>query len=409
MIQITRKEDCCGCNACAQKCPNHCISMVEDKEGFLYPMVDESQCVECGLCERICPIKNHEHSVFPIKVLAAYNKDTGIRESSSSGGIFTLLAEKVIAENGVVFGVAFNERWEAVLDYTETKEGVAAFRGCKYVQAEVGNAFIQCEHFLKAGRKVLFSGTPCQITALKRFLVHEYENLLTVDVVCHGVPSPMIWHKYLQAMVQSQAREIVRGKYHKSPPPVIKSIKFRDKSEGWKKYHFVLELVAPPSANQSSVSSCGRISEEHGKNLFMRAFISDLILRPSCYSCPFRGKPHPAADISIGDFWGVQDIRPDLDDDKGVSIIILNTQKGESYLPMDNIVTAEVCLAEASKYNAGLQDCVYSNQRRELFFERVKNSNDVLQLMALFTAGRKLPMWKRFLRKVKHKVASKLY
>ena len=198
MINILNKKDCCGCNACVQRCPKQCIIMQTDNEGFLYPIVDATTCIDCGLCEKVCPVINQTEPQEPLKVYAAYNKNEDIRMQSSSGGIFTLLAEEIIKKGGVVFGVKFNKDWMPEFGYTETLEGLSTYRGSKYVQAIVGDAYKQAEEFLKAGREVLFSGTPCQIAGLKRYLRKEYDKLLTVDIICHGVPSPKVWNMYLK-------------------------------------------------------------------------------------------------------------------------------------------------------------------------------------------------------------------
>lgn len=198
MIKIEDKKKCCGCTACVQVCPKQCIDLIEDTEGFLYPKVNKKSCVECGACENVCPFTfTLQPRMNPLVSYAAKNRDEDVRKESSSGGIFTALAENVINEGGVVFGVRFDEKWNPVFDYTETVDGLAAFRGSKYVQSTVGDSFKQVRSFLKANRKVLFSGTPCQVAGLKLFLRHEYDNLLTVEVVCHGVPSPGVWRKYL--------------------------------------------------------------------------------------------------------------------------------------------------------------------------------------------------------------------
>ena len=197
MIDIKEKNNCCGCSACVQICPKQCISMAADNEGFLYPQVNSAICIDCGLCEKVCPVINQSAPREPLVVYAAKNNNEDIRLKSSSGGIFTLLAEKVIEEGGVVFGAKFDADWNVVHDYTETIEGLAAFRGSKYVQSIIGDNFKTAKQFLNNGRKVLFSGTPCQIAGLKKYLRKEYDNLLTVDVVCHGVPSPMVWRDYL--------------------------------------------------------------------------------------------------------------------------------------------------------------------------------------------------------------------
>lgn len=197
MIKITDKSRCCGCESCRSVCPKKCISMKADKEGFLYPEVDLSQCVDCKLCEKVCPVLHPALLDRKPKVFAGINNDIKIRLQSSSGGIFTLLAEQILHKGGIVFGACFDEHWNVVHSYTDTIEGLEHFRGSKYVQSYVGDSFVQVKKFLDEGREVLFSGTPCQIAGLKNFLRKPYHNLLTVDVVCHGVPSPKVWQSYL--------------------------------------------------------------------------------------------------------------------------------------------------------------------------------------------------------------------
>ena len=242
MINIEDKKKCCGCSACVQRCPKQCISLQEDEEGFLYPQVDKKICVNCGLCEKVCPVLNPVKARKPQVVFAARAIDEKVRLESSSGGVFTVLAELVIERGGVVFGAKFNEKWEVVHAYTESKEGLSAFRGSKYVQSKIENSYKQAESFLKAGREVLFSGTPCQIAGLKLYLRKEYTNLLTVDFVCHGVPSPMVWKDYLEEKIRPLG---VVGKNMVSSlslkdMPVITGISFRDKRNGWKKYGFAV-------------------------------------------------------------------------------------------------------------------------------------------------------------------------
>ncbi|MDD4609694.1 MAG: Coenzyme F420 hydrogenase/dehydrogenase, beta subunit C-terminal domain, partial [Bacteroidaceae bacterium] len=227
MIQILDKKACCGCNACVQICPQQCIEMTADEQGFLYPKVQQEACIHCGLCEAVCPIIHPKPSRTPLGVYASKCKKERIRLQSSSGGIFTLLAEKTIQDGGVVFGVRFNQQWEAVHDYTETIEGLAAFRGSKYVQSRVGNSFQQARSFLTEGRQVLFSGTPCQIAGLKNFLRKAYSNLCTVDIVCRGLLSPMIWKMYLTKITATEEKKMA----------AITHITFRDKSMGWRNYH----------------------------------------------------------------------------------------------------------------------------------------------------------------------------
>ena len=241
MIHIEEKSKCCGCNACVQRCPKHCIAMREDEEGFLYPIIDESSCINCGLCEKVCPVLNQGEERKPLKVYAAKNRNEEIRMQSSSGGIFTLLAEQIIQEGGVVFGARFDENWDVIHDYTETIDGLASFRGSKYVQSRVGETYKQAESFLKQGRKVMFAGTPCQISGLKLFLCKDYENLLTVDFICHGVPSPGVWRKYLEELIARQGGG--KNSVLSHPNELITHIEFRNKRLGWKKYSFALRAL----------------------------------------------------------------------------------------------------------------------------------------------------------------------
>lgn len=307
--------------------------MNEDCEGFLYPKVDSAACVDCGLCEKVCPVINQNEPRVPLSVYAAMNSNEEIRLKSSSGGIFTLLALQIIAEGGVVFGARFNENWEVIHDYAETVEGLEAFRGSKYVQSVIADNYKYAKQFLLEGRKVLFSGTPCQIAGLKKFLRKEYENLLTVEVVCHGVPSPKVWRNYLQ---YKRAQHVV-GKNTVSSSinelPVITGISFRDKTKGWEKFGFKICYAASEAAENSVSKSAYIVNCEitpFNEDVFMRGFLKNLYLRPSCYHCVARlGKS--GADIAIADYWGIQRIHPELDDDKGVNLVLINTQKGKIY------------------------------------------------------------------------------
>lgn len=297
MIKITDKSSCCGCEACRNVCPRQCITMQEDREGFVYPEVDATACVDCGLCETVCPVLHPAQRRLPVEVYAARNRDESVRLASSSGGVFTRLAEWILDRGGVVFGARFNEKWEVVHDYAETREALARFRGSKYVQSRIGDTYRQAERFLKEGRMVLFTGTSCQIAGLKRFLRREYENLLAVDVICHGVPSPKVWRRYLNDLTEGA-------------PESISSVSFRDKQAGWR--NFSLKVECEYKSYQANFKF----------DLFYNLFLENLILRLSCHSCPSKGG-RSSSDMTLGDFWGIEQVDPAFDDDRGCSVVLV--------------------------------------------------------------------------------------
>ena len=360
MISITDKHNCCGCEACVQACPKQCIAFNQDEEGFFYPKVDASLCINCGLCEKICPVLHPYEEHTPQKTLSAINKDDEVRMSSSSGGIFTLLAEKTIDEGGVVFGARFDEQWRVVIDVAETKEAVKAFRGSKYLQARVGDSFLRCRQYLDAGRKVLFSGTPCQVSALRHFLRKDYVNLLAVDFICHGVPSPLVWQRYLNEVVIAGCR-------------AIKDIQFRSKSRGWKQFSFAIEY----NKDRQSLTMSSPFKED----IYMKSFLKNLILRPSCHSCPAKcGKSH--SDITIADFWGIEVVNPKMDDDQGTSLVLINTDKGASSLPSDNIKITEEEFHAAIKKNSAWSNPAAPHHRRAEFFRHLTTEKGIIKQIA---------------------------
>lgn len=348
MIQIANKQDCCGCLACAQVCPRHCIAMVEDDEGFCYPKVNANECVDCHLCEKTCPILNQYSSEKPKKVLACINPDESIRMASSSGGVFTLLAEQTIKKSGVVFGVCFDKNWVIRQEYTDSLEGLSKFRGSKYVQSDIGNCYTKVCELLKEGREVLFTGTACQIAGLYRYLKQPYKNLITVDVLCHGVPSPMIWRDYLIDVCNK----------HQVALSDITSVSFRSKQIGWRR--FGMEIKA---GNKQLVS------EPLDQNVFLKGFLRDLYLRPSCHNCQFRnGKCH--SDITIADYWGIWNHHPQMDDDRGTSLVLVNTPKGEVVMKKLSLKKTETTYLEALSGNSPLEHSVKETPYRQLFWDR---------------------------------------
>ena len=361
MIIILDKRDCCGCSACAQVCPKRCITMIEDKEGFLYPSVNLHNCVDCHLCEKVCPMLNQGKPHEPEEVYAAKSNDEKVRIDSSSGGIFTVLAEEILAEKGIIFGAKFNEKWEVVHDYTDTKEGIAAFRGSKYVQSSISDTYKKVESFLKQGRKVLFSGTPCQIRGLKLFLRKDYDNLLTVDFICHGVPSPKIWRIYLKETIACK-----KEKATSSHATLIKNISFRDKRLGWKKYSFSLTYFTVGGDGERKLLS---FSEPLEKNIFLRGFMSNLFLRPSCHSCKCR-EFRSGSDITIADCWGLNKIYPDFDDDKGYSLCIVKNKKISSIRNILFTLPIEKDFIYKYNHSCFISDVMPANRTR--FFELIE-------------------------------------
>lgn len=368
MIDILHKLACCGCSACVQKCPKQCISFIEDSEGFLYPKVNESSCVKCGLCEKVCLEKHPFLETYPIKAIACKNIDEKVRENSSSGGVFTLLAEKIIEENGVVFGVIFDENWECKHTYIDRCDQLYKLRGSKYLPSKIGNSYKDVERFLKEGRKVLFVGTSCQVAGLNKYLSKEYSDLFTVEVTCHGVPSPSVWRKYLIEEIKNTALWAETGKSTVSSSlnamSLIKDIKFREKGIGWKKFRFVLTLAKPSGeGKESSV-----LSSTNKENPFMRLFIGDVILRPSCYRCPAK-KGKTKSDITLADFWHIDQVMPDYDDDKGVTLVYANTNKALELLDSLDMDVREMTVEDGTKLKtAWFEDRRQKHPFRELFF-----------------------------------------
>lgn len=340
--------------------------MREDTEGFLYPKVDSAICIDCGLCAKVCPVIHQNESKQPLKVYAAKNRNEAQRLRSSSGGVFILLAEQTVKQGGVVFGARFDENWEVEHCYAETLEELEPLMRSKYVQSRIGNTYKEAEQFLKQGRQVLFAGTPCQIAGLKKFLRKEYSNLLAVDFICHGVPSPGVWRKYMAEIKTSRSE--AAGKNTVSllslkTMPVITGVNFREKQSGgysWKKYGFVVCQKSPLEGDQNSVL----LSAMHKENIYMKAFLQNYILRPSCYSC-FAKAGRSGSDITIADFWGLHLCLPDFDDDKGVSAVFAHSQKALDKFANIDMEIVECTFSEgikANSYNKSADAPVFRNR-----------------------------------------------
>lgn len=367
MISIASKEMCCGCAACEQRCPTSCIVMREDEEGFLYPQTDTSKCIDCGLCEKVCPVLNQGEKRKPLHVYAAKNTKTRIRLQSSSGGIFTHIAEQIIQKNGVVFGARFDENWAVEHACTETLEGLAAMRGSKYVQSRIGRTYQQAKEFLESGRPVLFSGTPCQIRGLKLFLAKEYENLLTVDLVCHGVPSPEIWRQYLHETIARKGFKHTNSELRSTSQ--ITGINFRDKTTGWQ--HFSLRFILRRETG-AGLPETADVSRIHYKDPFFYCFLSHVTERYSCYACPAK-ELKSGRDITLGDFWGFRGTKDFPDDNNGISLLLINTDQGSKYIT--GTLRSEQSYEKVIKQNPMITASLIKDPRRDTFYKAVAKSS----------------------------------
>lgn len=359
MIEIKQEENCVGCNGCVQACPTKCINLEKDKKGFSYPKVNTDLCIGCNLCENVCPVINQHEEHLPCKAIAGWIECDNIRRSSSSGGVFYVLAKHFIEQGGVVFGARFNSTWQVEHGYVETIDKLPELMRSKYLQSSIGSSFLQARNFLNEGRKVLFSGTPCQLAALSLFLRKEYsDQLLKVDVACHGVPSPKVWADYLNLLSNpSKKARKLNDNFHIASINTIKSINFRDKRLGWDNYG--LQILTDNNQEFFQV---------HHDNLYMNCFLRDLCLRPSCHSCPAKaGKS--GSDLTIADFWGIKDVSLNLYNDKGVSLILINSEIGQAALDAVNIKAESVNVEDAIRHNPAIIKSISKPVSSESFWD----------------------------------------
>lgn len=304
MITLKHKKDCSGCAACADICNHDSIIMHPDAEGFEYPIFDISKCIECGLCERVCPIINIPTHNDIEAVLAVKNKNEETRFKSSSGGVFELLAKNTLAQDGIVIGCRLNEDMVAEHVVASNLEELQALLSSKYVQSNTIGIYKKVRKLILEGRKVLFSGVPCQVAALQNFLFKPYANLTTIDVLCHGVPSPRLFKEYVDSLNRRYGASMT-------------SLSFRYKKKGWKRLY---------------INSTFANGKEHhlysGYDSYMQLFLSDRLQRQSCFCCPYN-MLHRPGDISLGDFWGIGNVYPEKDDNKGISMVLINNSKGK--------------------------------------------------------------------------------
>jgi len=351
IVLYNEKKNCCGCGACLNICPKNAISMKKDSCGFLYPHIDTSACIGCGKCKKVCAFQNTKVSNKPISTFAAVAKDSEQTKRSASGGIFAAIAANYLKNDGIVFGAAFDSSWNVKHIPVSTLNELTKLQGSKYTQSNTGTTFKLVKQALKENKKVLYSGTPCQIAGLYGYLGKDYDNLLTIDLICHGVPSNKMFREYIQLMERKEGGKVV-------------CFTFRDKSIGW-------------GINGSVTFEKNK--KQHKKKLWQSAssyfyyFLKGWIYRDSCYTCKYTCSHRPA-DITIGDYWGIEKAHPEYlgkngwDASKGISVVIANTQKGLDALNGNKrfIEMKASDFEKASAGNAQLRMPSKSGNRKEI-------------------------------------------
>ena len=356
MIEIKRKEECCGCNACGDACAHSAITFKTDIEGFWYPEVDKEKCVDCGLCEKVCPVIHAEelkkNDFEKPECFAANHKNLEIRFDSTSGGTFSALAENMYKDGGYVGGAIYDDNFRVKYFISNDKGDLPKLRSSKYLQSNSEGMYKEIKSLLRNGNKVLVCGLPCQIAALKGFLHKDYENLITVDLICRYINSPMAYRKYLDALEEEYDSKIVY-------------IKAKNKELGWRKLTHKAVF-----ANGKTYYGTFQIDK------FMKASMHlNCLSRPSCYECPFKEFPR-YGDITIGDYWTQK--KNELDDDTGTSIVLINSQKGQSYYDSikKKLKTISVPFEEVLPGNpALLKPLPKSSVNRKEFFDRIQKEN----------------------------------
>lgn len=357
MIHILDKSKCTGCEACVNICPFDAIQMHSDDEGFLYPKVDMARCVDCGLCEKRCPVLAPREIKEDTKAVAVQYTDDRIRAASSSGGAFTAIANAVVQNGGIVYGAAYDDAFGVAHIGVKSEEEVARFRGSKYVQSSIGSVYTDIKSVLNAGEKVCFSGTPCQIEGLLAYLGKAYDNLVTVDIVCHGVPSPKLYRKYLDYQIRKYGP--------------ISAVAFRDKCYGY-----------AGSTMSLKFKSGKKITNTRELQFFKDAFFRNLSTRPSCYSCKFKTVER-RSDFTIFDCWNIGRWDRMMDDDKGTTLVLLHTQKAKDFFEQikPKLRYCSVSVNEAIEVDGDMAvKSIPNNPLRTAFFEDM-NRMDIPSLM----------------------------
>lgn len=338
------KNKCCGCSACAMACPKQCIKMQPDEEGFLYPQIDTELCVNCSLCKKVCPVLKKSELENNPDCFIAFSKNQNIRENSSSGGMFTELAKNQIEQGALVYGAGFDENFGVVHKVASSEKHLEELRGSKYVQSRMNDKYREIKEKLDKGDFVYFSGTPCQVAGLYSYLGNRPEKLITQDFICHGVPSPLVWKKYLNTFGN------------------VEKVEFRNKKYGW--HYFALHIKSDRKNYYK------RLDED----FYLKLFLDNTILRPICHDCPIK-KQGSSADITLADCWSLAHMTDMIKDtDEGVSLVIVNTLQGkacmEALKEKGSIFAVKVDSQKALSSQSALKKSAPCNSKRTLFFEQ---------------------------------------
>lgn len=348
MEKVCEKKYCTGCTACYTVCPKNAITMVEDKEGFIYPIINQDKCIDCGLCKKTCPVLSTKENESINQCYAAYNKNEKELEQASSGAIFSIIAEQFIEDKGIVIGAAFDENNKLIHKAVYKKKDLESLKGSKYIQSDLGDVFKYIKENVK-DNKILFVGTPCQVAGLKR--VVNNDNLFCIDIVCHGVPSALLFKKYLEELETNHKEKII-------------GYKFRDKNPNWENY------------SNTIIFKDKKVTENSKNNIYMNIFLNDIALRKSCYNCNFKlGNKY--SDITLGDFWGIKEKHKDMYNEKGVSAIIINTSNGQKMMEIikDSITFKECKLEEIVSGNPSLKESAMINIKRGKIYKNINKYN----------------------------------
>lgn len=347
MINLyNEKGNCCGCTACMNICPNESITMTEDEEGFLYPIIDTKTCVECGACIRVCAFhkKDYEEKIPKDQnVYGLKHQDLNVRKTSSSGGAFTAISDYVLNQGGVVYGAVFNDSFEVIHYKAVNQEQRNKMRGSKYVQSDLGTIFGEIRTTLEAGQLVLFTGTPCQNGGLKSYLGKEYRNLILCDIACHGVPSPKVWKDY-KAYLEEKHQDKIKG------------VNFRNKDLGWR--NSSLKVNFDQHVHKKSMQ----------EDPYYILFFSHLSIRPACHQCVYASY-HRASDITLADFWGIENSNKTFQDDTGVTLVLANTEKGKNLVENIRKNTDIIESSHTAFYQPIFEVPSKASPKRQLFWD----------------------------------------